>query len=76
MEGGRELPAMTATIGEVYLVFPLVELVCNDLACQARDSSKTSVCTESLQGASKVFNFHEPPFDFLVLQNMVLNGCG
>lgn len=48
---------MTATIGEVYLVFPLVELVCNDLAHQARVSSKTSVC-RVLQGESKVFNFH------------------
>lgn len=48
---------MTATIGEIYLVFPLVELVCNELTHQARDSSKTSVCTV-LQRESKVFNFH------------------
>ena len=32
---------MTASAGNVYLVFPLVKLVCKDLT-QARDGGKTS----------------------------------
>lgn len=66
-EKGR-LPVMTATIGEVFLVFPLVKLVCNDLAHQARDSSKTSVCTESYKESQRFLTFINPHLTFFFLQ--------
>lgn len=59
---------MTATIGEVYLVFPLVELVCNDLAHRARDSSKTSVCTESYRESQRFLIFINPHLTFFFLK--------
>lgn len=46
---------MTASAGYVYLVFPLVKLVCKDLT-QARDGGKTS--RGRRQGESKILDFH------------------
>lgn len=50
---------MTATIGNVYFVLPLVELVCKDLS---GSGGQTSVCTGDLQGDSKIFHFRSPQF--------------